>query len=188
MSQEDFDQQAQAAGVPQTEQVFENYYGFSQTHIFELPDGVQFIEFQTLSEGGKAKFQEETSSDITLRRSTGDASIRATPSRERHALLTASVTGWHMLRPKPGAVPPFTRANMQPVTFSKGTPGSEFEKWLQVADPKLIERLETAIRKANPWLLGEMKSEDIKEEIARLEEMYQTAVEREQGEGLSSDK
>jgi hypothetical protein len=148
-----------------------DYFGFAKSEQFLLPDGRQYIEFQVMNEGLKAKFQKQTGRDLVIQRNQ-DARMRMDPAQERHELIKASVTDWNMYR---GGTPvPYTKKAL-----------SDF---LELADPKIIEDLETAIRKANPWLLSDMKSEDIRREIDNLEEMYQAAVEREQGEVSSSSR
>ena len=72
--------------------------------------------------------------------------------------------------------------------FSSGSPGSELAKWLNVANPKIVDELEFAIRKANPWMQADMSAVEIRKEIERLQELEVQAMEREKGEGLSSNK
>lgn len=167
------DQHMQNAGVQDQEQVYEDYFGFEETKVWYFPDKRQYITYQVMNEGQKAKFQKKTNRDITLRRTTGDASVKVDPAEERHALLEASVTGWHVFR------------NGQPVPFSSGTPGSNFNQWLQNANPKLVESLEFDIRLANPWLQGDMTIEDIDKEMDRLRDLREQTVKREEGKEAS---
>lgn len=151
-----------------------DYFGFSAEDTFYLPDGVQYITFKILNEGDKAKFQRKTTRDLTVKRG-GDATMKMDPADERHELIKTAVTGWNLYR------------GGQPVPFD-GHNGRNFRDFLELADPKIIEDLEKAIRKANPWLLGEMKAEDIRREISNLEEMLKVAEEREAGEASSSSR
>lgn len=164
------------------EPAYEDYWGFDDQRTFYLPDKKQFITFKVMSEGDRKKFQQKTRTDITLVRRTGDATMRMSPADERHALIVSSVTGWSLFRRNPKT------NEMQPVPFSKDSPGANLEMWLQVANPRIIDDLEKEIRKSNPWLLGEMTVEDIDKEIANLHEMREIALKREAGEESSSVK
>lgn len=163
------------------DEVYEDYFGFDEQKTFTLPDGKQHIYFKVMSEGDRARFQSSVNRDITVARQTGDAKISADPAAERHALLSASVTGWSLKRKN-------NRGEWEDAPFSTGNKGSEFEKWLAKANPKLVDDLEFAIRKANPWMQADMSVEDIDKEIDRLVELKVQVQEREKGEGSSSDK
>jgi hypothetical protein len=94
---------------------------------------------------------------------------------ERHELIKASVVGWNLTRngqplPQPDPDDPRAKGSVQ------------LNDFLQLADPVIVEGLEKAIRKANPWLLQDMKVEDIDKQIEDLQEMRKIAVEREAGE------
>lgn len=167
---------------PQEEaMVYEDYYGFEDSQQWFFPDKRQFIEFKRMNEGERAKFQKMTTRDVTVVRGSGDAKVRVDPATERHELIVASVTGWNLMRRDNTGKP-------VPVPFTKGSPGAELEKWLQVANPTFVDALETAIRKANPWLTSEMTIEDIEKEEDRLRELKEEIRERERGEGSSSSK
>ena len=161
----------QTIAEPIVEQAPVDYFGFQADETYVLPDGKQTITFSIMNEGQKAKFQKMTSRDLVIQRNQ-DARMKMDPANERHELIRSSVTGWNLYR---GGQPiPFTERNLK--------------DFLELADPRIIEGLEKAIRKANPWLLSEMKSEDIREEIKNLEEMLEVALERERGEVSSSSK
>ena len=162
-----------------TTPAFEDYWGFDEKEIFYLPDRRQFIEFQRMTEGQRKQFQKDTRADVLVKRGTGDTHLKVDPAEERHALITSSVTGWQMFRKN-------KRTNeMEPVVFSKGTPGANLEQWLAVANPKIVDQLERAIRKANPWLIAEATAKEIQEQIDDLTEQLKEALERESGEDAS---
>lgn len=161
---------------------FEDYWGFEEKEIFQLPDKKQFIEFQRMNEGQRKQFQKDTRTDVLVKRGTGDTHLKVDPAEERHALIVSSVTGWHMFRRNKRTGEP------EPVVFSSGKPGANLEQWLSVANPKIVDQLERAIRRANPWLLAEAKSEEIQEQIDDLQEQLKDALERESGEGGSTSK
>jgi hypothetical protein len=87
-------------------------------------------------------------------------------AQERHELIRTCVTDWNLYR------------GGQPIPYSE----KALKDWLELTNPKLVEDLEKEIRKINPWLLGEMSSEDIQREIDSLNEMLVVAQERERGE------
>lgn len=143
-----------------------DYFGFSETHRYNLPDKTSWIEFVSMNEGAKAKFQKLTSRDLILERQSGNARMKMDAAEERHGLIRECVTGWNLVR------------NGVPVPFNKVNLGD----FLTLSNPKVVEGLEKEIRKANPWLLAEMTSKDIQSEIDNLEEMKKVAEERERGE------
>lgn len=167
---------ARADGVTLEEEVFVDYFGFTDQQKHFLPDGKQFFLLQRMNEGQKARYQREIRSDITIQRSTGDAKMKTDPASERHALIKACVINWN-LRTRD----PHTRDIVEvPFTLSAGK--INLESWLSVADPKIVEDLEKACRKLNPWLLADMSVEDIDREIDSLREMREEALKREAGE------
>lgn len=149
-----------------------DYFGFQQSERFYFPDKVTYVEYNIMSEGMKSKFQKMTQRDVVVEKGSGNARMRMDPASERHELIRQCVTGWNLVRN--GSLVPFDSRSLK--------------DFLELADPRLIEDLEKALRKANPWLLGEMASEDIEKEIENLQEMLEIAKEREQGEALSGSK
>lgn len=143
-----------------------DYFGFQETHKHYLPDGISFFEFITMNEGAKAKYQKSTSRDLVLERTSGNARMKVDPATERHELIQSCVIGWNLTR------------NGEPVTFNRVQLGD----FLVFASPRIVEDLEKAIRKVNPWLLAEMTVADIDREIDNLREMREVAEERERGE------
>jgi|SRR6478609_556269 len=144
----------------------QDYFGFASTSKYFLPDGVSYIEFTKMNEGKKKAFQDKTSKDLVLERQSGNARMSVLQGSERWELIKSCVVGWNLTRG--GTLVPFTMVMLN--------------DFLDLADPIVVEGLEKAIRKANPWLLAEMTSKDIKREIENLEEMLKVAEEREAGE------
>lgn len=171
--EETIDTQATPADI---EPQFTDYFGFKATEKFYLPDGKTYIEFDVMNEGAKARFQKLTSRDLRVQRTTGDALLKMDPGAERHALISESVTGWNLMRRNPK-----DETRWEHAPFDK----SNLNRFLDNADPRIIEDLEKAIRKANPWLMDEMSVEDIDRELDNLRELRQTAVEREAGKSAS---
>jgi hypothetical protein len=160
---------------------FEDYWGFDEKKIFYFPDGKQWIQFQAMTEGQRRQFQKDTRADVLVKRGTGDTHLKVDPGEVRHALIHACVTGWNLHRRN-------KHGKLEPVTFSKDKPGSNLDQWLNVANPKIIDKLERAIRKENAWLLDEATAKDIQEQIDELQEQLKAALEREAGEDASTSR
>lgn len=167
---------AEAAGVQLEEEVYEDYFGFDETHEFTFPDGKQKIFFKAMTEGKKSQFQKSTNRDVVVERASGNARMKVDPASERQELLKASVTGWSLMRRNP------TTGKFAAVPFTIGTRNSSFELWLEEANPRLVEGLEKAVRKANPWLLADQTVEEIDKEIESLQEARAEALKRERSE------
>lgn len=152
----------------------QDYFGFAAFEEFYFPDGRTFIQYQRMNEGKKAAFQRTSSRDLVVERGSGNARMKVDPGADRHALILECCTDWNLVRGPEREPVPFSERNMK--------------EWLRFADPKIVEDLEKAIRKFNPWLLGEMSVEDIEREMENLQEMLDAAREREAGKSSSSDK
>jgi hypothetical protein len=143
-----------------------DYFGFSKDTKFWFPDHKTYLILQAMNEGAKKKFQKLTQRDLVLERTSGNARMRVDAATERHEMIRESVKEWNLVR---GDTPvPLNERNMK--------------DFLELADPTLIEEIEKAIRKLNPWMLAEMTVEDIDREIANLQDMRKVAEERERGE------
>jgi len=157
--------------LPTQDEQYEDYFGFDEQKVYTLPDGKQQIFFQVMNEGQKSKFQQKTNRDIHVNRGTNDMRIKADPAGERQALIESSVTGWTLKRRNK------VTGQWEDAPFSNtGSPGDELHKWLNAANPRLVEELEDAIRKANPWLQADMTVEQIDEEIQRLHDLRAEVV------------
>lgn len=143
----------------------DDYFGFEATERFVFPDGRTWIEFKKMNEGEKKSYQDKTSKDLVLER-TGNTRMSILQGTERHELIRACIVDWNLKR------------GGQPVPCNKVQIGD----FLTLANPRIIEDLEKAIRKANPWLMADMKAEDIRREIENLQEMLEEAEKREAGE------
>jgi len=152
---------------------FVDYFGFGRDETFVLPDGKQHIFFKVMNEGQRAYFQKKTSKDIKFNRASGDAAIKADQAEERHELIHSSVTGWDLRRRGP--------QGWEIVPFSSGGANSALAQWLKVADPKIVDDLELAIRRANPWMQADMTVEEIDKEIERLQDLRKEVEARELG-------
>ena len=160
-----------AAENPAVVAVQDDYFGFGAEERFVFPDGVTYISFRIMNEGQRKKFQKSTNRDIKFNRATNDASIKADPAEERWQLITSSCIGWNLVRRNP------TTLTLDPIMFN----GKLLEQWMEAADPKLVDDLELAIRRANPWLQAEMTIEELDKEMERLSDLRKTLVERDRG-------
>lgn len=155
---------------PAPEQV--DYFGFEEFETIYLPDGTTWIKLQAMNEGAKARFQKMTQRDMVLEKQSGNARFKIDPSEERHELIKSSIVDWNLKR------------RGQPVRPDHVGIGD----FLKLANPKIIEQVELAIRKLNPWLLQDMSVEEIDRQIDELRELRKTAEEREAGEAASSTR
>lgn len=156
----------------------QNYWGNVTRHKHYLPDGVQYIEFEPMTEGARSKYQTATQTEMTMNQNTKSSTMKFNVARDRRALIDNSVKGWFMFGPQ--------GQELGPNQFERGQ--YTFDKWLQQADPKIVEDLEKAIRKSNAWLQSDLDADEIQEEIARLEQQLGEVRDRELGEDGSSSK
>jgi hypothetical protein len=132
----------------------------------------QVIRFKVMNEGDKAKYQRATNRDIKVDRRTQQASFRPDPVADRHALIQAAVTDWTLVTRQGG--------NWVPAVFNM----TMLANWLEVADPAIVDGLEKAIRKANPWTdIEDATEEDILEQMKELEEQLVRVRAAEVGKG-----
>jgi hypothetical protein len=161
-------------GMPTHEVVAEDYFGFDETHIVKLPDGVSFVEHKTLSEGKRRKYLNGMNRDVVIQKATGDARMSMAPGDERYSLLKSAITGWNLKRRN-------NRGELEDVSF---TPGN-LEKFLESAPPRVIDLIDKEVRKVNAWLIEDMSVEDIDKEIKTLEELRETKLAQESGNASS---
>lgn len=143
-----------------------DYFGFSKDTKFLFPDKKTYIVLQAMNEGAKKQFQKLTQRDLVLERQSGNARMRVDQATERHEMIRQSIKEWNLVR---GGV--LVQHNDRNV-----------KEFLELANPSLVEDIEKAIRKLNPWMLAEMSVADIDREIENLQEMRKVAEERERGE------
>lgn len=144
----------EADGVDPTESMQTDYFGFEETHQFMLPDDKSFIEHRSLNEGGRRKYMNAVNRDVRLNRATGDVTMKMAAGDDRSTLLLEAITGWNLVR------------DGKPVVCNR----NEKTKFLEVADPSIIDLIERDVRDHNPWLLADVTEEDIDAQIEELEE------------------
>lgn len=149
-----------------------DYFGFGGEEKFYFPDKITWVSLKLFNEGKKSDFQKKTSKDLVMEAKSGNTRMALDQSSERHELLVAAITDWNLTR------------NGSPLPYSE----AKLRDFLYVADPRIVEDIEKAIKRMNPWMLGDVKAADIREEIKRLQEELRIAEEREAGEDSSSGK
>lgn len=152
----------------------EDYFAFEQILTINLPDGVSWIQHKVLTEGDRRNYRNKTNRSMRVKRGSGDAEMDVRAGDDLHTLLELSIVNWNLVR------------GGKPLPFGKGSKGAPLNQFLEAANPKLIDLIETEVRKANPWLLAEMSLEDIDKEIERLEEMRDVKLKEEEGKATLS--
>lgn len=157
---------------PESEDTAEpQFFGESQrTERWFLPKSKkQYVEFRIMNEGDRKKWQRKTSRDFNVNRRTQEARIAVDPVADREALFEAVIVSVNVFGP-----------DGQPINFGTNfSRGSVFAQWLDRQDPEISDKLEVTIREAHPWMQDDMKPEDIREEITRLEKLLEVAEKRE---------
>lgn len=152
--------------------VYEDYWGVRGDTRYWLPDGKQFFVIKKMNEGDRARYQHEAGMQMTSMRKTGDTRIDIDQAKDREALICAAVIDWNLYKD-----------NTQ-VPFNKGT----LRTWIQVADPKILDKLLMEVRKFNPFLQEDLSVKEIDEQMAELRELRQIAVNREAEADFSASK
>lgn len=142
-----------------------DYFGTDERFRFIFPDGVTYVEHKTLNEGDRRKYLRATSKGVKVEKNTGDTFIPLDPGGQRIELLKIAITDWNLV------------SGGQSVKFNSVT----LDKFINAASPDLIGDIEEAIRDNNRWLNDALTSEDIREEIERLQELLEETEAREEG-------
>lgn len=169
-----------AAGEIVEEKVeFVDYFTFEERLRWYFPDKKHYIEYKPMTEGDRRKYQSKTMTTMSMNRASGDSKIGINVARDREELLNISVIGWFMER-RDGL------GNIVSVDFTDKNHG--WNAWSTRANPKYIEDLEKAIRKANPWMQSDLDIDEIDAEIDRLQTLRTELRDRQLGEESSSNK
>lgn len=143
-----------------------DYFAFDESFTCYLPDGKSWIAHKALNEGQRRAYLKQASREVRFRKG-GEASTTLDAGEERRALLTAAITGWNLVR------------GGSPVVFNP----ANLNRFLEAANPKVLDIIEKDVRLHNPWLLQEMTVEDIDREIEALQEMRAAKVAEDEKEG-----
>lgn len=163
--------EAEAAGVPTTRTIRRDYWSTTNElkHYLKGQEDIpesdrQYVVFKPMNEGARARFQKLTNKGVVVDRMTNDIRMGMDPAGDRHSLLEVSITDWLLFR------------GDEQVPFRS----HELTKFINQADPDIVDDIERAIRKANPWMESEISSDEIKEQIDELEKRYIEAKKREE--------
>lgn len=154
-----------AAGQPTTEEVYEDYFGFDETHRATLPDGKSYVEFKVMTEGDRKQYLNAQNKKVTIRKGTGDAEMELAPGNDKYNLLKLTIVNWNL------------RRGGQTVPFNK----KELDEFLNGANPRIIDIIHREVTLKHPWLLDEMTVEDIDKEIESLQKMREVVERNDSG-------
>lgn len=163
------EQEMIAQGITPYAVVQADYFGVDENYKVMLPDGASFIEFKTMTEGGRVAYAKVLNRPIRIQKATQDAHFTPPSGEEKGALVAALAVGWN-LRNAAGPVP-FTSANMR--------------KFLDGGNPKMIDGLYKELVKRNPILENEITVEDIDAEIESLQQRREALVAEQEGKETS---
>lgn len=146
--------------APDDEEFFDSF-SFGGTDRWYFDRDKQWVEFKKLTEGDRVKYERLTNKDLTFNRASGDARIKVDQGGDRKQLIKIAATDWAIYSKNP------TTGRWERQSFNQAM----LDSWLDVTDPSLVEGLDEAIRKFNPWLTDADESvEDIEKAIEELEE------------------
>lgn len=148
-----------------------DYFDVGEDTQTMLPDGIQWVSHRVLTEGDRKRYLKAVQKDLKIQKGTQDMIMKLAAGEDRTVLIETAVTGWNLFR---GGKPwPFNPGNLR--------------EFAQNGPVKILDLVEQDIRKNNPWLGGDTKPEDIREEIERLQELLAEAEEREAGKSTSAN-
>lgn len=160
----------QAAGVNVIDHVQEDYFAFDDEENVTLPDGITFVTIRALNEGARKKYMNNQNREITVERVTQNMKLKVESGEERHSLLEQAIVGWNLIaRDKDGK------------TQQQACSKAAIQSFLRTANPKIVDIIDKAVRKQNPWLRQQMTVEDIDTQIAELQELRETLEKDEAG-------
>jgi hypothetical protein len=90
------------------------------------------------------------------------------PAHERAELLRISIVGWNLYKQN-------HRGELVQLNYNE----KDRAAFIRQADPYIIQELEKAIRAFNPWMRSEATPDEIRAEIASLQEQLVEAEQRE---------
>lgn len=147
------------------------YFGFDEILQAMFPDGVTYLEHRVLTEGKRTAYNKSLKRVVRVQNVTKDALMNTPTGEERAALMEVAVFDWNLIGP-----------DRKPIPFNL----NNLRKFVENANPAIIDHLYKQIAEANPWLNSEVTVEDIDAEIANLQEMREKKVEEEAAKNGSS--
>lgn len=135
----------------------------------------QYVTCKIFNEGDRRKWQSAGTKDVRVDKVKGDAYFKVNTPEERKALLDIAIVDWNLRSRRKG------EDGLTPIPFN---PANK-TKFLTETSPSVIDQIEKEIRKHEPWLMDNMKVEDIDRQIMDLQELKEDLVRREAGKGTS---
>jgi len=148
-----------------------DYFAEPITHRFDLPDGIQYFEYQELLEGGKAKYERKTNRDIRVQRSTGDARLSVDAATQRQELIRLSVVGANVYAPDKHT------GKLVKLPFNRESSTAFWDRVFQSFPAKIIQNLHEEIVKVNEWMAADDDIEALKEQREQLDDRIKRAEE-----------
>jgi len=148
-----------------------DYFGFVHEERHTLPDGVSWVAIKKLNEGDRRAYQNASSRRLTVRRQ-GEAEMKMAAGDEKHQLLMMAIVNWNLR--SQGSVVPFSKQML--------------DRFLTVTDPMIVDDIEAAVRRLNPWLDGDVTIEQIDKEIEALKETRERLIKEQEGKGTSANQ
>ena len=150
-----------------------DYFGFDLTERVGLPDGVSYVDIKALNEGERRKYLNDANREVKVQKRSGDAIMRLATGDERTNLLERAIVGWNFVSSNGKS------GDLQPVAFSP----ANLKRFLEAADPRVIDHIEKRVREMNKWLVADISVEDIDAQIEDLQQLRADKVLEEEGKG-----
>ena len=158
-----------AAGLSVEETVQIDYFGFEETERVPLPDHRSYVDIKALNEGGRRAYLNAVNREVKISKGTGDAIMQMANGDERRILLRHAICGWNLVRTRNGT--------LEPVPFKEGL----LSEFLEKANPMVIEVIDKAVRKQNPWLMIDVSLEDLEKQREELDDQIEKKRREEEG-------
>jgi hypothetical protein len=163
----------EAAGISTEETMQVDYFGFEETENVFLPDGKSYITIAALNEGGRRRYLNRVNREVRIAKQTGDAVMQLANGDERRILLAEAVVGWNLVAKD-------RTGNIVAVPFKD----QKLNEWLDKANPTIVDIVDKAVRKQNPWLMQDVTLDDLLKQRDELDE--QIEKKRAEAEGKES--
>ena len=140
------------------------YFFAGERYTYMLPDGEQFIVHQKLSEGQRKRIQDAPTVEQRQMPGSSETVLRYKQGTDRHNLLLTAIVDWNLFD-----------AEANPIVFSDAA----LKRFLDNADPDIVDDIENDIRRHNKWLYLRGDKEQVMKEIERLQETLAAMEEEE---------
>ena len=148
----------------------EDYFAPGSVYVVPLPNGRDSISHKSLSEGDLRNYRKNTNRDVTLKRTTGEASIKLASGEDRYELLKIAICDWNLHR------------GDTPYAYSP----NNIETVLKVFPPHILDLVEADVRKQNPSLRTDATIEDLRKARADIDTEIEAKEKEEAGNANTS--